>query len=123
VSTTTSMPPARTPPTSLQLSEPANGTTATVTAGSTITVVLHSTYWAIDVPTGPVLVATGSPTPRPGDGCGRTVPGSGCGTITLVVRAAAAGSTELSAQRTSCGEALRCTPDQSAWKVTVRVTP
>jgi hypothetical protein len=106
----------------VQLSEGANQTTVTVARGSTITVVLHSTYWTIDPPGGPVLVAAGPQTYAPGQGCGATVPGSGCGAVTLVVRAAAAGTAVITANRTSCGEALRCTPDQSTWRVTVRVT-
>jgi hypothetical protein len=109
-------------PTSLLLSEAANGTTATAAVGATITVVLHSTYWTFAPPSPPVLAADGVPTPRPGDGCGPTVPGSGCGTVTLVVRAAAPGTAAVSAARTSCGEALRCSPAQSAWSATIRVT-
>jgi hypothetical protein len=113
---------ARSTPTSLLLSEAANGTTATAAVGATITVVLHSTYWMFAPISPPVLAADGGPTPRPGDGCGATVPGSGCGTVTLVVRAAAPGTGAVSAARTSCGEALRCSPAQSAWAVTIRVT-
>jgi hypothetical protein len=105
----------------VQLSDGANQTTITVARDSTITVVLHSTYWTIDPPGGPVLVATGPQSYAPGLGCGPTVPGSGCGTVMLVARAAAAGTAVLTANRTSCGEALRCAPDQSTWKVTVRV--
>jgi hypothetical protein len=41
--------------------------------------------------------------------------------MTLVLRAAKTGSAVVSAQRTSCGEALRCSPQQSAWTVTIRV--
>jgi hypothetical protein len=132
-STTSVSPPSSStvapPPTSVpahasavQLSEGANQTTITVARGSTITVVLHSTYWTIDPPGGPVLVATGTQSFAPGQGCGPTVPGSGCGTVTLIVRAAAAGTAVITANRTSCGEALRCTPDQSTWRVTVGVT-
>jgi hypothetical protein len=118
----TSSPPARTRATAVQLGDNAKGTTTTVAVGSTITVVLNSTYWTINSPTGPVLVASGPPVPHPGQGCGPTIPGSGCGTVTLVVRAAAVGASELTAQRVSCGEALRCSPDQSVWSVAVRVT-
>jgi len=123
-STTVASPPTSTPAhaTAVQLSEGANQTTISVTRGSTITVVLRSTYWTIDPPGGPVLFAAGPQSYAPGQGCGATVPGSGCGTVTLVVRAAAAGTAMLTANRTSCGEALRCTPDQSTWRVTVRVT-
>jgi hypothetical protein len=124
---TTSLPPTVAPPavgrpTSIQVTDAAKGATTSVTLGSTITVVLHSTYWTIDPPTGPVLAAAGPQSYAPGQGCGATVPGSGCGTVTLVVRAAAEGTSVITAQRTSCGEALRCTPDQSTWSVTVRVT-
>jgi hypothetical protein len=47
------------------------------------------------------------------------VPGTGCGTIRADYRVAEAGSTQLSAARTVCGEAMRCTGRNGRWAVTV----
>ena len=55
--------------------------------------------------------------PQP-SGC---VVGGGCGTLTAVYDARAAGSAELTATRTSCGEAMGCTAADATWTVTVLV--
>jgi hypothetical protein len=87
-----------------------------------VVLVLHSTYWQFDPTAATSAVApTGGPQVAPGAGCGPTVPGSGCGTVTLNLRAAHAGTTAISASRVSCGEALRCTSDQSHFVVTLTV--
>lgn len=104
------------------MSEPDNGSTVSVPAGTTLTLVLHSTYWTVDPSSNPaVLAERGSPTVAPQtQGC---VPGQGCGTVAAHFGAIAAGTATISAHRSSCGEALRCTPDQSSYRVLVRVTP
>jgi hypothetical protein len=104
------------------IDETAKGSTVTVHVGAVVTVVLHSTYWHLDAP-GPieVLRANGDAVVAPvlpGQGC---VPGQGCGTVTQSSTARAPGRSTLSASRTSCGEALACTPDASAWSVTIVV--
>ena len=103
------------------LSESDNGRTLSVHRGDTLTVILHSTYWAIQPSSNPAVVeAQGSPTVAPQmQGC---VAGQGCGTVTQPYRAVGTGQAQLSAHRDSCGEAMRCTPAQSDWRVTVTVT-
>lgn len=118
--------PPTTPPTTAPreatVGEPDNGSTVSVPAGTTLTLVLHSTYWTVDPSSNPsVLAERGSPTVDPqSQGC---VPGQGCGTVTAHFSTVAAGTATISAHRSSCGEALRCTADQSSYRVLVRVTP
>ena len=94
-----------------------------VSRGSVVTVVLHSTYWRFGPAPGPhVLQQLSAPhvSPRPPH-AGGCVPGQGCGTVTVVYRAAAAGTAFIRASRVSCGEALRCTGGNGLFSVTVIV--
>jgi hypothetical protein len=103
------------------VSEAANGKTITVRRRDEVTAVLHSTYWKFNNPSDQrVLMAEGDPvtSPQPG-GC---VPGQGCGTVTVRYLAVGVGRTVVSAHRDTCGEAMRCTPAASDWRVTVVVT-
>jgi len=86
--------------------------------GQQLRVVLHSTYWQFQkAPNPSVLRLERAPKVRPRlSGC---VPGGGCGTVTATYLAAARGSSTVSAERSSCGEAMGCTPD--AGRYTVRV--
>jgi hypothetical protein len=106
------------------LNEASNGKVVTVHAGDHLTLTLHSTYWTIAplpkqiviTPVGPTVTAPRLPASA--NGC---VPGQGCGTVTAHFLATGVGQIRLSASRTSCGEALRCTPRQSHWTVVIRV--
>jgi hypothetical protein len=102
--------------------EKANGHTVRISRGGTIDVVLHSTYWKFSPLAGAgVLKPNGAPevaASPAGSGC---VPGGGCGTVTAAFTAIGDGVAEVRASRTSCGEALRCTPDQASFLVTVVV--
>lgn len=93
--------------------------TASVHIGDTVHVQLSSTAWTIAGSTG-ALVPSGPQTTTfvPGPSCR---PGGGCGTTDRLFRAVAAGTARLTASRTECGEALRCTGDNGSWSVTVRV--
>lgn len=111
-------------PAPVQLSEASTNQIVTVAPGTPLTLTLHSTYWSL-IPlahqssialVGPVLtvglrMVHGSP----------CVPGQGCGTVRAHFRAQAAGRVQLRATRTTCGEALRCSPAQRVWTVTIRV--
>ncbi len=106
------------------LNEASNGKVVTVHATDHLTLTLHSTYWTIaPLPKQKVITQVG-PTvtaprlPASANGC---VPGQGCGTVTAHFLATGVGQIRLSASRTSCGEALRCTPRQSHWTVVIRV--
>ena len=99
------------------------GRTVTVHVGTTIELVLASTYWQVH-PSSDAAVVAGTVaavvSPDPLNGC---VPGQGCGTVTAMFRAVASGTAALSATRAACGEALRCTGDAGTYTVTVVVTP
>jgi hypothetical protein len=111
-----------TAPSSRQVSEPDNGTTVTLRTGGALRAVLHSTYWQFDPASDPtVLASQGSPSYSP-DPPGSCVPGGGCGTVTADFQALRPGRAVVTAHRTSCGEALRCTGDAGSWMVTVIVS-
>jgi len=66
-----------------------------------------------------VLSQVSGPSPQPQrSGC---VPGGGCGTVTAVYRGTAPGQAQVTASRTSCGEAMGCTADKSHFVVYVIV--
>jgi hypothetical protein len=101
------------------LSDADNGQTVAVSVGTTLRLVLHSTYWRMGASSArSVVAASGSPryASRPGG-----VAGSGNGTVTETFRALRRGRARLSASRFSCGEALRCTPSQESFSVVVVV--
>lgn len=109
------------PAATIRLDETANGRTVQAHVGDTVTVTLHSTYWSLAGPTGRGLQVVAAATPRRGaTGC-PSIPGTGCGTVTATYRASTAGLAQLAAHRSTCGEAMRCRPDQSAWTVHVDV--
>ncbi len=101
-----------------------NGGTVALHRGDTLTVTLHSTYWTIDGSSDPAVLAARGPqtTQAEPPSSRRCVPGQGCGTVTRSFTAAADGTADVGASRTSCGEALRCTPEQSTWVLHVVVT-
>jgi hypothetical protein len=96
------------------------GTTVTLHVGDRLKVALASTYWTINPAAKPgVLRSDGRPVTTPHlNGC---VPGGGCGTETQTFTAAAKGATIVSASRTTCGEALRCTGGNGEFSVSVVV--
>ncbi|TDU02032.1 hypothetical protein EDD99_0417 [Streptomyces sp. 846.5] len=110
-------------PRQVTLDEHASGTTVTLLVGSTLQITLHSTYWkpptssavAVLRPLGPAVPAV-TPT---ASGCH---PGSGCGTLSAGFTALRSGTVTVTASRTSCGEAMACTPAQRTFTVTVQVT-
>jgi len=103
------------------VSETDNGHTISVRRQDVVTAVLHSTYWTFNKPSDQrVLLAMSDPTASPQTrGC---VPGQGCGTVTVRYLAVGVGRSVISAHRDTCGEALKCSPAQSDWRVTVVVT-
>jgi hypothetical protein len=109
-------------PTIHRVTDTDSGSTVRARVGDSIVVTLHSTYWQLTDPAGDVLVAVRAPTADSGGPSCSPVPGSGCGTVRADFRVARAGTTEIRASRTSCGEALRCTGDQGSWAVTVEAS-
>ena len=106
------------------ITESSNGHVVTVARGAHLVVTLHNTYWTITPLSGQtVLTQIGAQQTR-GQLSGAThacVPGQGCGTVTMNYVANAAGLVRLTAHRTTCGEAMRCTGSQGSWSVSVRV--
>jgi hypothetical protein len=95
-----------------------NGRTLSLSVGDQLVVRLNSTYWQFAVPGGGDAVISLGPqqvtASAPGVGC---VPGAGCGMVTASFRAVAAGGETISADRTSCGEALRCTGTEGTYRL------
>jgi hypothetical protein len=115
--------PGGQPAADLTLHDQDNGRSITVQSGAHVTFVLGSTYWQFQDSSDPsVLRLTSTPQASPNHAC---VPGGGCGTVTVGFDAVHAGQADVSARRTSCGEAMACTGGpghESAYKVTVVVT-
>ena len=95
-----------------------NGHVVAARVGDVLQVQLGSTYWRFAPISGHVLHTQGAPSFDPGPSC---VPGGGCGTITQSFRALRKGTAHITASRTTCGEALRCAPNESRFSVTVVV--
>lgn len=108
-------------PVELRLTESDNGQSKWVTKGTRIRVTLESTYWKFSAPPqNAILHEYGEPVYRPVP-LNETVPGSGEGTVEAVyeVTSDSEGSTNITASRTVCGEALKCSPEQSTYSVTI----
>jgi hypothetical protein len=102
-------------------SDAENGRTMTVRVGDRVSVVLDSTYWSFAGSSNAgVMAPAGRPSVSPmPSGC---VPGGGCGTVTATFLTIAPGSAQVSASRTTCGEALRCTGSAGSYRLIVEVT-
>ena len=103
----------------LVLDEHAAGRTVTVGVGRVVELDLHSTYWSAPHDSAErVLVPLGTPAGVPGTNCH---PGSGCGVMRARYTAERAGTATLTAQRSSCGEAMACPPGSRTFTVSVHV--
>ncbi|MDF3298760.1 hypothetical protein [Streptomyces tropicalis] len=115
----TVQPAAPATPAPLRLDEHANRTTVSATVGTPVVVTLHSTYWSgLTSRTPAALAAAGTPRVAPAHSC---APGAGCGTVELDLRAVRSGSAEITAHRTSCGEARPCVGGAGTYTVTVKI--
>jgi hypothetical protein len=121
-----SAPPARSNPRApavVVIRDNANGTMVPVAVGDRVELILSSSYWDVaGSSSSRVLRADGpaAPMPRPSS-CPANIPGLGCVPIQMRFTALADGKAVIKASRTSCGEALRCRPDQTRFTVTVIV--
>jgi hypothetical protein len=109
-------------PATLNAGDQDNGRRVTAHVGDHLLLTLNSTYWTIQGSSNPaVLRQSGQPVVSPIlSGC---VPGQGCGTVRASFDAVAPGAADVTASRTSCGEALACTGGAGSYRVTVLVTP
>jgi hypothetical protein len=99
-----------------------SGKTVRLGRGQALRVVLTGGYWTFQGSSAPsVLKQNGPPTelsPSPGN----CPPGLGCAPLTARFTAIAPGTARIRADRTTCGEARRCTGDEGTFSVTVVVT-
>jgi hypothetical protein len=103
------------------LDEHANSSTVQVVVGRRVELLLHSSYWTdFGSSQSAVVRADGSVRTLPTSQ--RCIPGGGCNPVLATFMAQKVGTAVLSASRTSCGEALRCTPANSHYRVTIVVT-
>jgi hypothetical protein len=105
----------------IQVGDGDNGRTLTVPVGSTVTLVLASTYWQVQGSSDPAVLSLVTGPTASGAGMTACVPGAGCGTVTAVFGALASGKASITAARTTCGEAMRCTGSAGAYTVTLVV--
>jgi hypothetical protein len=115
-SSSTSPPPSSTH--GALVTDAQNHRTVITHVGGLIRVRLGSTYWRLNAVAGDVLQTVGTPSFAPDPSC---VPGGGCGTVTQTYRAVSVGTVLVTAARTVCGEALRCTPNKRSYSVKVVV--
>jgi len=108
-------------PSNAHVTQADNGRTLAVPVGSEVTLELGSTYWQVGDSSDPAVLALVSGPNASAAAMGACVPGGGCGTVTAVFRALAPGRATITASRTTCGEAMRCTGTDGAYEVTVVV--
>ena len=112
--------PAQSSP-ELQADDSSNGLTVHLNVRQTLLLTLGSTYWQVNGSSDPaVLQQLGEPavSAQPS----QRIPGLGLGTVSARFRALTAGSAQVTAQRSTCGEALACRPDQRSFVLTVQVS-
>jgi hypothetical protein len=102
------------------LDEHANSSTMRVVVGHRVALLLHSTYWTDFASSRTAVLRADGPV-RTLPTAQKCVPGGGCNPVLATFMAETVGTAVLSASRTSCGEALRCGPDQSHYRVTIVV--
>jgi hypothetical protein len=104
----------------ISLADADNKRAVSVKINTTITIALASTYW-LDAATSNLKALKAKEVvaipfgPTAPEGCQH--PGTGCGTSTWVFKATKKGKASFIVTRDSCGEAMRCTPDQATYKV------
>jgi len=108
-------------PKTVAVGDDSTGSTVSLRPRDHLQVLLHSTYWTFHRPSDKAVIsADGKPVYGKGQNC-PAYPGSGCGTVTVHYTARGRGAAVVSADRTSCGEAVRCTPAALHWAVKVTV--
>ena len=97
-----------------------NGKTFELHVRDRLELKLESTYWTIHESSNLSVLSLAAPmtiSPRP-SGC---VPGGGCGLAIASFDAVGVGSADVTASRTSCGEAMRCVGSAGSYRVSVVV--
>jgi hypothetical protein len=97
-----------------------NGKSLVLHVGDRLEVKLGSTYWNIHESSDPSILRLAGPmaiSRRP-SGC---VPGAGCGLAIASFDAVGTGSADVTASRSSCGEAMRCVGNAGSYRLSVVV--
>jgi hypothetical protein len=97
-----------------------NGKTFELHVGDRLEVKLGSTYWNFNESSDLSVLRLAGPmaiSPRP-NGC---VPGGGCGLAIASFAAVGTGSADVTASRSSCGEAMRCVGNAGSYRLSVVV--
>lgn len=114
--------PAAGGPTVIVVRDDANGKAVSTRAGDRIELILSSSYWNVTGSSAPsVLRQDGAPVLLSRPNSCPDIPGLGCIPVRADFTALADGKAEITAERSSCGEALRCRPDQTRFTVIVEV--
>ncbi len=104
------------------LNENSANKTYSMKVGATFHLVLHSTYWSLgSIAASAPIKSLGDPKPATPTTGPANPPGMGTGTLDWTLKAVRRGTYALTASRTSCGEALRCTGNQGSYLVRIRV--
>lgn len=99
-----------------------SGRSIQVRLGDELVLTLSSSYWHLQAPQPANVLTLAHPSSRvPRPTPPRCPPGQGCGAVLAVYTANQPGRATITANRTSCGEARRCTPRQAHFQLTVTV--
>jgi hypothetical protein len=109
-------------PTVIVVRDDANGKAVSTKAGDRIELILSSSYWHVTGSSAPSVLRQDGPAvllSRP-NSC-PDIPGLGCVPVRTEFTALTDGKAVITAERSSCGEALRCKPDQARFTVIIEV--
>jgi hypothetical protein len=109
-------------PTVIVVRDNANGKAVSARAGDRIELILSSSYWHVTGSSAPsVLRQDGPPALLPRPSSCPDIAGLGCTPVRADFTALTNGRAVITASRSTCGEALRCRPDQTRFTVNVVV--
>ena len=120
--TSGSTAPSATPGGTITVKDDSNGTTVHVHVGTEVELLLSSSYWSVNGSSAArVLKQDGASTVLPRPTSCPAIPGLGCQPVQTNFTAMSVGTSIITANRTTCGEALRCPPDKQHFLVTIVV--
>jgi len=109
-------------PTVIVVHDDANGKAVSTRAGDRIELILSSSYWRVTGSSAPsVLRQNGPPVLLSRPKSCPDIPGLGCIPVRVDFTALTDGKAVITAERSTCGEALRCKPDQTRFSVIIDV--
>src|SRR5215469_13124186 len=109
-------------PTVIVVRDAANGKAVSSKAGDRIELILSSSHWHVTGSSAPsVLRQDGAPVLLSRPNSCPNIPGLGCTPVRAEFTALTDGKAVITAERSACGEALRCKPGQERFTVIVEV--